>query len=53
MLITSGMNSVFTLLFFIMSVAVVITDDSAAFVCGGKEKHFKILQNWAVKKADK
>jgi len=44
MLIMSGVNSMFTLLFSIMSVAVaIITDDSVVFMCGGKGEVFKIL----------
>jgi len=53
MLITSGVNSVFTLLFIIMSVAVVITDDSAVCMCGGKGEVFQNITKLGRKKADK
>jgi len=54
MLITSGVNSVFTLLLIIMSVAVVvITDDSAVFMCGGKGEVFQNISKLGRKKADK
>lgn len=54
MLITSGVNSVFTLLFIIMSVAVVvITDDTVVFMCGEKGEVFQNITKMGRKKADK
>jgi hypothetical protein len=54
MLIKSGMHSVFTLLFIIVSVAVtVITDDSVVFMCGGKGEVFQNITKLGRKKADK